>query len=305
MPQKKQAQDGVDEWLFDGAKDADGDSEGDDAPPKFRMVAGSELQALPAGGSSSPSKPLKLVNYINFQECDIADEHVFKDGCTGGQSPGPPLDPLLRHSDQCSSEKQSEPVYRLQDRLVEADAEIEFLRTRVAQLEHFSMSNEKAANDEQEKEQRATKDEQDASPTAALQKENDVLRSQIAELQAKAQQDARIHAPRPAKAFLRKENDALRSQIAELRAADEHKPMERPRAEAKVNVSEMVPSKGYFDQQPNHFLSFVFNPFAACHDCHKGGPTPAASLERPGGDDSSDAAQSIASVNSSHPDVSI
>merc|ERR1712232_388758 len=152
----------------------------------------------------------KLTNLINFQECDIADEHVLKDYCADDLhwSPRAPRDFPLRHSDPCSAEKlpQSESLDQLHGRLVEADVEIEFLRARVAQLENFSMSNERMPNCDPKKETKVTNDEENvgshatqypaaASGIASLWRENAALRFQVAELHAEFERGL-VHVPR-------------------------------------------------------------------------------------------------------------
>jgi hypothetical protein len=264
-PKKEASRDGVGEWFFDGsrecAKDTGGDSE-DDAEGDFQMVAGSEIQGTPATSKSSPSRPRVLTTYIDFEECDIADENALEDGYADDlqQSPEVPCDSLLRHSDRCSTEKQpqAESLDKLHCRLVEADTEIEFLRKRVTQLEQFSMSNEKAQTCEQKKEPKATNDEQDAKAHASLSPAADVaIRS------------------------LEKENVGLRFQLAELRCELDqgrmpmHMPWGGDEDERWAEGTQVTSSErpAHSAKESSLFSWSVFNPFATCGaDCYTAPP---------------------------------
>jgi hypothetical protein len=238
------SRDGVDEWFFDGpregAKDAEVDSEADEA--YFHMVTGSEIKTRPV---TTRNTPAKLTNFINFKECDIADENVLEDGHAE--------DTDMRHSDRCSTEKQpqSESPDQLQGRLAEAGNEIDFLRKRVAQLEHFSMSNEKAPNCEHRPETNATDDEQDAKVHTSSPP---VVDFDVKDLQ--------------------KENVALRVQVAELNSLFQRMPAQRRCDEivGKVDVKPLeIPEP---PAKPSPFFSWsAFNPFATCRECHNA-PSP-------------------------------
>lgn len=81
---KKKANQAVeDDWLFDGPKDdtskimADGDSDDDLG---FRMFSAAELASAAPSSSDPDSRQLKVVNLIDWGECDIPEELDAIDG---------------------------------------------------------------------------------------------------------------------------------------------------------------------------------------------------------------------------------
>lgn len=87
---KKQDQAVEDEWLFDTAKDGKGaaDEESDD-DMGFRMYSQADLQSATAGaGAAGARAPLKVVNLIDFGECDVPHGEELSGGATGSTSTG-------------------------------------------------------------------------------------------------------------------------------------------------------------------------------------------------------------------------
>ncbi|CAE8634320.1 unnamed protein product, partial [Polarella glacialis] len=89
---KRASQTPEDDWFCDGPKDEANkviDDESDD-DMGFRMFSAEELRAAPMDkpASSEPFKPLKVVNLIDFGECDVYEEAPPDNFGSGSTAPG-------------------------------------------------------------------------------------------------------------------------------------------------------------------------------------------------------------------------
>jgi len=106
LAKKKASRSAEDGWFYDDEKD---DAESEEEQLGFQMMEGSDLKSTaavatpPAPVEKQTGKPMKIVNLINFGECDVKEESSTD---SGGEpiGPGPP-GPVDQHeqSDIASS----------------------------------------------------------------------------------------------------------------------------------------------------------------------------------------------------------
>lgn len=93
LAKKKASRSAEDEWFFD---DADDDAESEDDQLGFQMLGGGDAKSTTATTAVTPvekevGKPMKIVNLIDFGECDVKEESSTESGGEpmGSQLPAP------------------------------------------------------------------------------------------------------------------------------------------------------------------------------------------------------------------------
>jgi len=107
LAKKKASRSAEDGWFFDDEQD---DAESEEEQLGFQMLEGSELNSNTATTPASPvekqaGKPMKIVNLIDFGECDVKEEASTESGGepTGPGLPGPMDQYQCEQSDVASS----------------------------------------------------------------------------------------------------------------------------------------------------------------------------------------------------------